>query len=82
VRAGVDLTQQHFLFIGTIGLLLVGPKAHEYDAYVLTLMVYRCELPYAQSARAVHVAARVCARGRARRVCEGGGGRAPCTWPS
>jgi 8-oxo-dGTP diphosphatase len=29
---------------------------HEYDAYVLTLMVYRCELPYAQSARAVHVA--------------------------
>jgi len=31
----VDLTQQHFLFIGTIGLLLVGPKAHEYDAYVV-----------------------------------------------
>ena len=35
MRAGVDLTQQHFLFIGTIGLLLVGPKAHEYDAYVV-----------------------------------------------
>ena len=32
---GKDLTGQHFLFIGTLGLLLVGPKAHEYDAFVV-----------------------------------------------
>ncbi len=31
----MDLTQQHFIFIGTLGLLLVGPKAHEYDAFVV-----------------------------------------------
>jgi len=35
VRIGKDLTEQHFLFIGTLGLLLVGPKAHEYDAFVV-----------------------------------------------
>jgi hypothetical protein len=35
VRLGMDLTQQHFIFIGTLGLLLVGPKAHEYDAFVV-----------------------------------------------
>ena len=35
VRLGKDLTEQHFLFIGTIGLLLVGPRAHNYDAYVV-----------------------------------------------
>jgi hypothetical protein len=35
VRLGKDLTEQHFLFIGTLGLLLVGPQAHEYDAFVV-----------------------------------------------
>lgn len=29
---------------------------HDYDAYTLTLVVYRCALPFRQEARALHVA--------------------------
>ena len=35
VRFGRDLGERHLLFVGTGGLLLVGPRAHELDAYVV-----------------------------------------------
>ena len=35
VRFGRDLGERHFLFVGTGGLLLVGPRSHEFDAYLV-----------------------------------------------
>jgi len=35
VRLGKDLTEQHFLFIGVLGVMVVGPRAHQYDSFVV-----------------------------------------------
>ncbi|EKX48944.1 hypothetical protein GUITHDRAFT_68453, partial [Guillardia theta CCMP2712] len=35
VRSGHDLAKQHFLFVGSTGILLVGEQAHEYDSFLV-----------------------------------------------
>eukprot|EP00284_Hemiselmis_tepida_P009437 CAMPEP_0174943296 /NCGR_PEP_ID=MMETSP1355-20121228/76336_1 /TAXON_ID=464990 /ORGANISM="Hemiselmis tepida, Strain CCMP443" /LENGTH=888 /DNA_ID=CAMNT_0016190527 /DNA_START=8 /DNA_END=2670 /DNA_ORIENTATION=- len=35
VRFGKDLGNKHFLFMGTLGLLCVGAKSYEYDAFLV-----------------------------------------------
>jgi hypothetical protein len=35
IRFAADLGEKHFLFMGSIGLLMVGARSHEYDSFVV-----------------------------------------------